>query len=77
MGKKSASRPSKRRRKSIMIDQQKLNQVRSLLGVVTETEAVDWALDVTLDVALLQREIEQGLSLLVGKGGFTDRFSSR
>jgi len=63
-----------KRRKNLILDQGKIDRAKSNYGVATETEAVDRALDVANDLAEFRRQLESGLSDLIGKGGFTDRF---
>ena len=58
------------RRKNLNIDQKKLNQVRSLLGARTETEAVDQA----LDLVLLRQEVVRGIRRIAGSGGVENVF---
>ena len=66
---KSPRKPALRR-KNLNIDQQKLDQVRSLLGARTETEAVDQA----LDVVLLRQELIRGVRRIAGSGGVENVF---
>lgn len=66
---KSPSKPALRR-KNLNIDQKKLDQVRSLLGARTETEAVDQA----LDVVLLRQELVRGVRRIAGSGGVENVF---
>ena len=66
---KSSSKPALRR-KNLNIDQKKLNQVRSLLGARTETEAVDQA----LDTVLLRQELIRGIRRIAGSGGVENVF---
>ena len=66
---KSSSKPTLRR-KNLNIDQKKLNQVRSLLGARTETEAVDQA----LDLVLLRQEVVRGIRRIAGSGGVENVF---
>lgn len=66
---KSPARPALRR-KNLNIDQKKLDQVRSLLGARTETEAVDQA----LDVVLLRQELVRGVRRIAGSGGVENVF---
>lgn len=62
-GRPAITRPAIRR-KNINIDQDKLSQVVELLGVSTETEAVDRA----LDQILFQEKALAGLRKLAGRG---------
>lgn len=73
-----ASRPKPNlRRKNLILDQGKLDRVKEILDVETETEAVARALDAIMDLEAFRSELDTGLSNLVGKGGFTDRFRGR
>lgn len=62
-GRPAVARPSIRR-KNMNVDQDKLSRVVELLGVETETEAVDQA----LDHVLFQAEAIAGLRKLAGRG---------
>jgi hypothetical protein len=64
-----------RRRKNLFIDQHRIDRVKALLHVETETEAIDRALALVEDLAQFEREVDRGLDGLVGKGGFVDRFA--
>ena len=55
-------------RKNLHIDQRKLNVARKALGVKTETEAVDAALD---SIAFRQ-EISEGIRRMRAAGGLKD-----
>jgi Arc/MetJ family transcription regulator len=55
-------------RKNLHIDQRKLDTARKVLGVKTETEAVDAA----LDAIAFRGEISEGIQRLRGAGGLTD-----
>lgn len=55
-------------RKNLHIDQRKLDAARKALGVKTETETVDAA----LDAIAFRREISEGIRRLRGAGGLTD-----
>jgi hypothetical protein len=63
-----------RRRKNLFIDQHRIDRVKALLHVDTETEAIDRALALVEDLAQFELEVDRGLTGLVGKGGFVDRF---
>lgn len=65
---------SVRRRKNLFIDQRRIDRVKALLHVDTETEAIDRALAMVEDLALFEAEVDRGLTGLSGKGGFVDRF---
>lgn len=58
------------RRKNLNIDQTKLDQVKDLLGVRTETEAVDRA----LSALLLREELVAGVRRIAGTGGVENVF---
>jgi len=55
-------------RKNLHIDQRKLNLARKALGVKTETEAVDAA----LDAIAFRQEISEGIQSLRAAGGLKD-----
>ena len=69
--------PPVRRRKNLFIDQHRIDRVKALLHVETETEAIDRALALVEDLALFEAEVDRGLASLVGKGGFVDRFPAK
>jgi hypothetical protein len=52
------------------MDQAKLTRAKRLLGVATETEAVDAA----LDLIAFRAEVVSGVEKLAGMGGFEDHF---
>jgi hypothetical protein len=52
------------RRKNLNVDQEKLDRLVALLGIGTETEVVDQA----LDLLLFQEEALAGLRTLSGRG---------
>ena len=66
------AKPSHLKRKNLILDQQKIDRARQLLGAATETEAITRALDAVTEMAQFQAEVEAGLDLLVGAGGFVD-----
>ncbi|MGH7717970.1 MAG: hypothetical protein ACRETY_10555 [Steroidobacteraceae bacterium] len=66
-----------RRRKNIFIDQRRIDRVKALLQTETETETIDRALALAEDLAAFQTEVDRGLTELVGKGGFVDRFAPK
>ena len=72
-----SSEPPRRRRKNLYVDQPKIERVKALLGTSTETEAIDRALDLAEDWVFFGREVGDGLTLLVSRGGFTDRLPTR
>ena len=55
-------------RKNLHIDQRKLNVARKALGVKTETEAVDAA----LDAIAFRQQISEGVRRLRAAGGLKD-----
>jgi Arc/MetJ family transcription regulator len=57
-------------RKNLHIDQRKLNVARKALGVKTETEAVDAA----LDAIAFRQEISEGIRRLRAAGGLKDMY---
>lgn len=63
-------RPAQVRRKNLNIDQRKLDRARQLLGVPTETEAVDRA----LALVLLRQELVEGVRRIAGTGGVDNAF---
>jgi hypothetical protein len=65
-----AGRESDVRRKNLNIDQVKLDRARELLGVRTETEAVDRA----LSFLLLREELLAGVRRIAGSGGVENVF---
>lgn len=60
-------------RKNLHIDQRKLDAARKALGVKTETEAVDAA----LDAIAFGSEISEGIQRLRGAGGLTDIYGNQ
>jgi hypothetical protein len=60
-------------RKNVVMDQQKLDAARRALGVKTETEAIDRA----LDFVAFRRELAEGISAIRRGGGIDDVFESR
>ena len=65
------------RRKNLVLDQAKINRAKRILGAATETETIDRALDQVSDLSKFRRELDRGFAELIGRGGFTDRFSKR
>ena len=59
-------------RKNVVMDQRKLDAARRALGVDTETEAIDLA----LDFVAFRREIAQGVAAIRRVGGIEDVFES-
>jgi hypothetical protein len=60
-------------RKNVVMDQQKLDAARRALGVDTETEAIDLA----LDFVAFGREVAQGIATMRRIGGIEDVFETR
>ena len=71
-----ASRPRSSRegwvRKNLVMDQRKLDVARRVLGVQTETEAIDLA----LDFVAFGREVADGIAAMRRAGGIEDVFES-
>ena len=57
-------------RKNVVMDQRKLDVARRALGVDTETEAIDLA----LDFVAFRRELVQGIAAMRRVGGIEDVF---
>ena len=57
-------------RKNVVMDQRKLDAARRALGVDTETEAIDLA----LDFVVFRRELGQGIAAMRRVGGVEDVF---
>jgi hypothetical protein len=76
-GKTSRKRSRERRdgwvRKNVVMDQRKLDAARRILGVETETEAVD----VALDLVAFRRELVRGIAAVRRAGGIEDVFEKR
>ena len=62
--------PRAARRKNLWISQTKLDAAKKHLGVKTETEAID----VALDLVAFQHEVLDGLASMGGRGGFVNYF---
>ena len=60
-------------RKNVVMDQRKLDAARRALGVDTETEAIDLA----LDFVAFRREVAQGMTAMRGVGGIENVFEPR
>jgi len=69
-GRGTAPATSTVRRKNMNMDQQKLDRAVAFLGVSSETEAVDHA----LDILLLQQEAIEGIRRIAGTGGVENYF---
>ena len=59
------------RRKCMRVDQSKLDRVRRLLGVRSDSDAVDQA----LDQLLLREELTRGVRSIAGSGGVENFFN--
>ena len=74
---KSRGRNSSRRagwvRKNMAMDQRKLDSARRALGVDTETEAIDQA----LDLVAFREELASGFAAVRRSGGVDDMFERR
>jgi len=60
-------------RKNVLMDQRKLDAARRMLGVATETEAID----VALDLVAFRRELVRGIAAVRRAGGIEDVFEKR
>jgi len=60
-------------RKNVVMDQRKLDAARRALGVDTETETIDLA----LDFVAFRREIAQGIAAVRRTGGVVDVLEGR
>ena len=60
-------------RKNVVMDQRKLDTARRLLGVETETETID----VALDLVAFRRELVLGIAAVRRVGGIEDVFEKR
>lgn len=60
-------------RKNVVMDQRKLDAARRALGVDTETDAIDLA----LDFVAFRREVAEGIAAMRRVGGIEDAFESR
>jgi hypothetical protein len=60
-------------RKNVVMDQRKLDAARRVLGVETETEAIDLA----LDFVAFRRELADGIRAVRRGGGIDDAFERR
>ena len=63
-------KPAARVRKNMFMDQQKLDVARRVLGVETETEAIDQA----LDLVAFREELANGFAAVRRSGGIEDVF---
>jgi hypothetical protein len=60
-------------RKNVVMDQRKLDTARRVLGVATETEAID----VALDLVAFRRELVRGIAAVRRAGGIDDVLEKR
>jgi hypothetical protein len=60
-------------RKNVVMDQRKLDRARRVLGVDTDTEAID----VALDLVAFRRELVRGIASVRTAGGIEDVFEKR
>ena len=60
-------------RKNMAMDQRKLDAARRALGVATETEAIDLA----LDFVAFRREVARGIAAMRRVGGIEEAFETR
>ena len=60
-------------RKNVVMDQRKLDEARRVLGVTTETEAID----VALDLVSFRGEVVRGIAAVRREGGIEDVFEKR
>ena len=60
-------------RKNVVMDQRKLDAARRALGVETETEAID----VALDLVAFRRELVRGIAAVRRAGGIEDVLEKR
>jgi len=74
---RSRRQPRNRRRKNLILDQTRIDRARALLGASTETETIHLALDAVADLAAFRAELDHGFELLLGQGGFVNRFRGR
>ena len=64
-GRTAAKGSASWKRKNMLMDQRKLDRARAILGVVSETDAVDAA----LDLVVFRGEVLAGIDRLVAVGG--------
>jgi hypothetical protein len=60
-------------RKNVVMDQRKLDTARRVLGVTTETEAID----IALDLVAFRRELVRGIAAVRRAGGIDDVLEKR
>lgn len=58
------------RRKSLKIDQEKLDRAVEILGARSETDAIDQA----LDLLIFREELHVGIDRVAGRGGIENYF---
>jgi hypothetical protein len=62
------------RRKSLILDQAKIDRAKRILRAATETEAIHRVLDAVSDLGRFGLELDEGLKGVLGRGGFVDLF---
>lgn len=62
-----------RKRKNILVDQRKLDAAKTALGALTETAAIDAA----LDLVVFRAEVFSALDRVAAEGGFAPSSRSR
>jgi hypothetical protein len=67
-------RPARMRRKNLILDQAKIDRAKRILRAHTETETIHRALEAVTDLARFRAELDSGLDVMLGRGGFTDHF---
>ncbi len=67
------SAPVVRKRKNIVVDQRKLDAAKAALGALTETAAIDAA----LDLVVFRTEVFSALDRVAADGGFAPAGRSR
>lgn len=60
---------SRVRRKNFVLDQDRLDRVKAVLGAKTETEAITRALDLTLTLQAFADAVRRGSERAFGRGG--------
>lgn len=62
------------RRKNFNLPQWKIDRAREAFGTATETEAIERALDMAVDIVAFREATDRGLAAMVGRGGFRNFF---
>jgi hypothetical protein len=73
--KAAVSKSVRIRRKNLLLDQAKIDRAKRIFKASTETDAIHRALDAVADLEAFHAELNRGFETLIGRGGFTDRFS--